>query len=225
MTITPTVPATSSEFAAGLLLVVWIGAILAGLAASVQQTSVVAKLHDEVRDLERRTGPIKSSQSSADDTRSGTGASPLFAALYADKRPSLWAEISSRPALAVTLLAAVLGIAGGGLLVAETAKVRVLALAQRQELTDVRAAHDSLATLVRHLRDSLMVTASHVAAAPAVLQHTERRAPTAHPAKKRQALASTSDLPPFPHFDGGNTISEVQQVPPATSTLPTPSSR
>jgi hypothetical protein len=164
-----------------LTLALWAAAIIFAVVATVQRARGASELREKLRELEQKLAAPAVPVAPA---RGNSGrATPSFGATFYESSPSPLQGLLAWPGAVPTVLAAVLAVGGAGLMVAGSRGDADDGAGYRRQLSGLQASHDSLAVMVKDLRDSLRV----VAAAPTAV--TVRKPATA-PAEPTKPLAT-----------------------------------
>jgi hypothetical protein len=193
---------------ATLILAVWAAAIVAAVVATVQRARGAGEVREQIRELERKlvapVAPVRAVPSRA---------TPSFGATFYESTPSPLEGLFAWPGAVPTILAAVLALGGAGLMVAGSRSRADDGAGYRRQLIGLQASHDSLALMVRDLRDSLRVAAAVPAATAArrPSASTEQARPLATAMRTRssqgtaipRAPAVPGVLPDAPKLEAG----------------------
>ena len=194
---------TGAGTGAFLAVAVWAAAIVAAVIATVQRAQGTREILERMGEVERS---IKALSEPARPAVAPSRTSAKFGAALYQESPSPIAGLLSWPGAALTLVAALLGLAGGGLLLVSARGGSEMGARYQQQLGQLRVSQDSLLLLVQGLRDSARIASERANTSPA-----STRAATA-PAAKPAPLATASReapsrksavLPKAPALDPG----------------------
>jgi hypothetical protein len=157
-----------------LPLLIWAMAIGAAVLASLQRAGETARLRAELAELRE-----SSAQAARAAGRAGRRTGPMFAALYQEQPDT---GLGGSGAILATVAAALLGLAGGGLLWRDATGHGRAPVGAPAELARVQHTQDSLGAVVGQLHDSLrlvLATAKTETVPRAVASATRKPAPAA----------------------------------------------
>lgn len=194
---------TSAGVGSILAIVVWAAAIVAAVIAAVQRAQGTREIRERMGEVERS---IKALTEPVRPAAPPTRTSAKFGAALYQESPSPIASLLSWPGATLTLVAALLGLAGGGLLLASGRSGSSADAQYQRQLGQLRASQDSLVLLVQGLRDSVRIASEK--ANSSLASTRAATAPTAKPARLASATREVPSqksavLPKAPRLDPG----------------------